>query len=265
MLDSELKTAIEAAKEAGRILRSMSGKAAIGYKGEVNLVTEADRASEKSIISLIRKRFPGDEILAEETGSHKTGSKRKWLIDPLDGTTNYAHGFPFWAISIALEIEGKVVLGIVYDPSRDELFTARKGEGAFLNERRISVSQEKELGKSLLTTGFPYNIRETTNDNLDNFARFCKKARAVRRPGSVALDLSYLACGRFDGYWELSISPWDVAAGILILEEAGGMVSDFSGKKLDIYKEKDILATNGKIHNQMMEVLKQPNSQAWHS
>lgn len=259
------KTAIEAALNSGEILSKHREKVKhISYKDEVNLVTDVDKISEEAILGIIRKNFPDHAILTEESKefipeNKKTKSIYEWIIDPLDGTTNYAHGLPIYCVSIALEENGKIILGVVYNPNLDELFVAEKGKGAFLScgktKRRISVSQTTQLSKSLLATGFPYDIRSSKINNLDHFANFYKKAQAVRRGGSAALDLCYLAMGRFDGFWELKLSPWDTAAGSLLVEEAGGKVTDFSGGPFNIYL-KEILATNGKIHKQMIEVLK---------
>ncbi len=256
-------TAIAAALKAGKLVLKHTGKVKkIGFKGDVNLVTDVDRLAEEIIVKTIRNKFPGHGILTEESKEEKTSSDFKWVIDPLDGTTNYAHDLPVYCISIALEKDGKIVLGVVYNPNLDELFVAEKGKGAYIYKGRdvsgskheISVSQESKLGKSLLATGFPYDIRTSKNNNLNHFANFYKKCQAVRRMGAAALDLAYLAMGRFDGFWELKLSPWDMAAGSLLITEAGGKVTDFSGGPFNIYL-KEILATNGKIHKQMVEVL----------
>ncbi len=250
------KIAIQSALKGGEILQGYRGKVKkIGYKGVVNLVTEADRLSEDAIIKIIQKNFPEHNILTEESKGYEKESDYKWIIDPLDGTTNYAHGFPVYCISIALEKGGEIILGVVYNPVLKELFVAEKNKGAFLNDKRICVSKTRELSKSLLATGFPYDIRESQINNLDHFKNFALTSQAIRRAGSAALDLCYLAKGIFDGFWELKLSPWDTAAGILMVKEAGGKVTNFSGNKFSIYA-KDILATNGKIHKQMIEVLK---------
>jgi len=265
LMEQFKKIAVEAALKGGEILHKHRGKVKnIGYKDEVNLVTEVDKISEEAILRIIKKNFPDHVILTEESeelifGNKKSKSIYKWVIDPLDGTTNYAHGLPIYCVSIGLEENGKIILGVVYNPNLDELFVAEKGKGAFLCcskiKRRISVSQSTQLSKSLLATGFPYDIRTSKINNLDHFANFYKKAQAVRRGGSAALDLCYLAMGRFDGFWELKLSPWDTAAGSLLVEEAGGKVTDFLGGPFNIYL-KEILASNGKIHQQMIEVLK---------
>ena len=250
------KTAIKSALKGSEILQGYRGKVKkIGYKGVVNLLTEADRLSEDRIIKIIQKNFPEHNILTEESKGYEKKSDYKWIIDPLDGTTNYAHGFPVYCISIALEKEGEIILGVVYNPVLKELFLAEKNKGAFLNDKRIYISKTRDLSKSLLATGFPYDIRESKVNNLGHFKNFALTSQAIRRAGSAALDLCYLAKGIFDGFWELKLSPWDTAAGILIVKEAGGKVTNFSGEKFSIYA-KDILATNGKIHNQMIQVLK---------
>jgi myo-inositol-1(or 4)-monophosphatase len=259
------KIAVEAALTGGEILSKHRGKVKnIGYKDEVNLVTEVDRISEEAILQIIKKSFPDHAILTEESeefipDGKKSKSIYKWVIDPLDGTTNYVHGLPIYCVSIALEENGKIIFGVVYNPNLDELFVAEKDKGAFLScgktKRRISVSQTTQLSKSLLATGFPYDIRTSKINNLNHFANFYKKAQAVRRGGSAVLDLCYLAMGRFDGFWELKLSPWDMAAGSLMVEEAGGKITDFLGGPFNIYS-KEILASNGKIHQEMIEVLK---------
>jgi len=251
----EYRCAKEIALAAGEILkRGSRRRQPIRLKGRVDLVTAIDLRSEEFIIKKLQRSFPHHSVLAEESGATSHLSPCRWIIDPLDGTTNYAHGYPAFCVSIGLEVEGKMVLGAVYDPIRDELFSAMRGKGAFLNRRRIHVSNQTKLSKSLLATGFPYDIAESKINNLDNFARMYKKAQAIRRGGSAALDICYLACGRFDGFWELKLHPWDVAAGLVIVEEAGGQVTTIEGKRYSIY-EKSILASNRKIHRQMRDVL----------
>ncbi len=247
--------AVKAAKEAGDILRENLGKIKrIDYKGRVSLVTDIDRKAEERIISLIKERYPSHDILTEERRIKEKGSQYKWIIDPLDGTTNYVHGYPRYCVSIALEKNGEVIKGVVYDPVPDELFLAEKGKGATLNGRRISVSKINKLDKSLLATGFPYDRRERADEYLRIYREFMVNSQGVRRDGAAALNLCYTANGRFDGFWEERLAPWDVAAGSLIVSEAGGRVTDFKGDKLDIY-EKEILASNGKIHREMGEIL----------
>ncbi len=249
-----MKLASEAARQAGEVLKEGLGKRKrIEYKGEINLVTEIDRRAERVIIRLIRASYPEHAILAEEGEGKEGRSGYKWIIDPLDGTTNYAHGYPCFCSSIALERNGEVILGVVYDPLRDELFSAEKGKGAYLNGKRISVSSIGRLIRSLLATGFTYDIKRDQR-NLKHFRNFILSSQAIRRDGSAALDLCYLGAGRFDGFWELKLSAWDVAAGALIVEEAGGRVTDFRGGKFSIYS-REILASNGRIHREMIRIL----------
>ena len=226
----------------------------IQYKGAVDLVTQFDTHAQDLIVKEIGHHYPHHGILSEENISKNADAPMKWIVDPLDGTTNFAHGLPIWSISIALEKEGTIVSGAVYDPARRESFAAESGQGALLNGSPINVSLIDDLDKALLVTGFPYDIRDSDDNNLDNFAAFAVHSQAVRRLGSAALDLCYVACGRFDGYWEKKLSPWDQAAGMLILQEAGGRISDFQGKPFSIYGN-EVLATNGMIHEQMMSIL----------
>jgi myo-inositol-1(or 4)-monophosphatase len=255
-MDELLEIAVAAAKEAGKIQMEYLGKDLdIAYKGEVNIVTKVDKLCERRIISLIQERYPDHDFLAEEERTSREHSKEyRWIIDPLDGTTNYAHSYRFFCTSIALEKGSEVILGVVYAPVTKELFHAEKGKGAFLNGERIKVSNIAELSKSLLCTGFPYDIRESKNNNIDYFNRLILKSQAVRRDGAAALDLCYVACGRFDGFWELKLQPWDVAAGSLIINEAGGVVTNFKNEELNIFKD-DIVASNGLIHDDIVNVL----------
>lgn len=257
MFEEIRKTAIKSAKEAGQIQMKHFGRVKeIEYKGEINLVTEVDKLCEKKIIEIIKDEYPNHNILAEEGNNcDENDSPYKWVIDPLDGTTNYAHGYPCFCVSIALEKAGEIVIGVVYNPVLDELFWAEKSKGAFLNGEKIQVSKTKELDKSLLVTGFPYDIRDNPDYNLNHFRNFIVHSQAVRRDGAAALDQCYVAMGRFDGFWESKLFPWDVAAGSLIIAEAGGKVTNFGGDNFSIYS-KEILATNGKIHKQMIKVLK---------
>jgi myo-inositol-1(or 4)-monophosphatase len=250
------RIAIEAAVQAGSFIKSHIGKAkTIGYKGEINLVTDVDRKAEKRIIRHLKKHTPSFDILAEESSGKCGNGDCRWVIDPLDGTTNFAHGFPFFCVSIALEEKGRPILGVVYDPMRDELFRAERGHGAFLNKKKMRVSQTAKLKNALLATGFAYDFKKARKSNVENFVHFIVAARAIRRAGSAALDLCYVACGRFDGFWELDLYPWDTAAGRLIVEEAGGTVSRLRGSAYSHY-DKEILASNGKIHNAMITVLR---------
>jgi len=250
-----LNFAIRVAKDAGRLLRDRVGtRIDLHHKGSINLVTDVDLASENLIRETISTYYPKHEILAEEGGLSESGSEYRWIVDPLDGTTNYAHGYPMFCVSIALECNGVVVVGVVYDPMRDELFSAERGGGATLNNRPIRVSTIPELMQGLLSTGFPYDIKTSKLTNLDHWANFAMNAQALRRDGAAALDLCYVACGRFDGFWELNLSPWDTAAGALIVEEAGGRLTNFTGGNFSNY-EPQIVASNGLIHDRMIEVL----------
>lgn len=239
---------------AGRILREHRGqRLKIDYKGEIDLVTEVDRASEAYMRARIAETYPAHEILGEEEGLSGSGSAYRWLLDPVDGTTNYAHDFPYYCVSVGLEFEGTIIAGAVYNPVLDELFSAARQEGATLNGQAIRVSRIDELKRSLLTTGFPYSVVQE-NHNLKHFANFLHRCQAVRRAGSAALDLCNVACGRYDGFWETGLSPWDVAAGSLIVEEAGGRMSDYGDEPFDPYA-KELLATNGLLHAAMRAVL----------
>jgi myo-inositol-1(or 4)-monophosphatase len=252
-----LNFAIETAREAGQILLERFGrKITITKKGDINLVTEADLASEKLIIERIRSHYPKHAILAEESGASALNgeSEWKWIIDPLDGTTNYAHGYPCFCVTVALEHKGEIIVGVTFDPTRDELFAAEKGNGATLNGRQIRVSATESLSDALLVTGFPYDARERENF-ARHFTDFTYKSRGIRRDGSAAIDMAYVACGRFDGFWEEGLHAWDVAAGVLLIEEAGGRVSYYDDSKFSIYKP-PICANNKLIHAEMLEVLK---------
>ena len=258
MSESERRVAIDVARAAGDLLRrELDGPRRIEYKGApTNLVTEMDARAEALIVDALLAAFPDDAILAEERGAQRGRSGRRWLIDPLDGTTNYAHGLPAYGVSIALETNGRVVLGVVYDPSHDELYVAERGRGAFCNERRLSVSTTTSLDESLLTTGSPYDIRVNPDNNLKEYAVFATRSRAVRRLGSAVIDLAWLACGRYDGFWALRLGPWDVAAGGLLVEEAGGRLTSITGGPLDL-ETPTLVASNGHIHAAMLAVLKE--------
>jgi myo-inositol-1(or 4)-monophosphatase len=251
-----LQTAMDLSRAAGDILNFYASREKlVEFKGHANLVTIADKKSEELIIGGILGRYPTHSILAEESGATQPGAPVNWIIDPVDGTTNYAHGYPFYCVSIAVEEHGEVTCGVVYDPVRDEIFSAARGAGAFCNGERLQVSEVDRLSQALLITGFPYNFRERLDTVIDQFRRFMIASQAVRRGGSAALDLCYVAAGRLDGFWELNLQPWDTAAGRIILEEAGGHVTDFGGKAFSIY-QKEILATNGRVHEEMLAVLK---------
>lgn len=253
-----IQTALEAAHDAGKILLQHLGTVRhveIKDNQAFNLVTEADKASEARIVEIIRRKYPKHGILAEEGGGSETDSPYKWLIDPLDGTTNFAHGLPLFSISIALEYEGHVIAGCVYDPVRGEMFHAEAGGGAFLNNRPIRVSEVSHLSKALLVTGFPYNVQENPDSCHERFISFLMHAQAVRRLGSAALDAAYVASGRMDGFWEVALQPWDKAAGQILIVEAGGRVTDFDGGMHDLYRPQ-FLGSNGQIHSQMIDVLR---------
>ena len=252
-----IKTTLLKATEAGakELQRFFNSDFKITNKDGINNpVTEADLASEKAILEVIKKDFPNHFILSEEAGEIKMDSEYKWIIDPIDGTINFSNGIPICCVSIGLEHAGKLVMGAVYNPLMDEFFFAQKGFGASLNDKKISVSKKSDLSKSCLVTGFPYKYLDTENSPLEVFERFIRKGIAVRRLGSAALDLCWTAAGRFDGFYEHSIKAWDNAAGIIILEEAGGKVTGFDGKAHSIYQP-DILATNGLLHEEMKNII----------
>lgn len=255
MWKNELKAAKEAAMAAGEILRRLFGQVKhITQKGDIDLVTEADFQAEKTVIEIIRQYFPQDNILSEETGNHENPSDRTWLIDPLDGTTNFVHGFPFFAVSIGLEVDGKSVVGVIFNPFMNELFEAAKGLGAFLNNRSIEVSKTRNMKEALLATGFPYDIQEKHEEILNRLKKIIVKAQGVRRPGAAAIDMCYVAAGKLDGFWEQGLKPWDTAAGIVIVEEAGGKLSTFQGDRYTPY-QKTIVAANPFIHSAIIDVL----------
>jgi len=265
MYEEELKIAVNAARAAGQIAIALFGRVDnIIKKGEIDLVTEADIRAQKEIIDIIREAFPSDHILAEEGAeknlpSIKGGSLikqrgRLWLVDPLDGTTNFAHGFPFFAPSIALEDQGRLMVGVVYIPYMNELFHAVRGKGAYLNNRPLAVSKIDKMEEALVATGFPYDIHKRYRSVLDLFQRMITVAQGVRRPGSAAIDLCYVAAGRFDAFWEEALKPWDTAAGALIVEEAGGKVTTYEGGPYDPYKS-TIVASNSVLHPIMLEII----------
>jgi myo-inositol-1(or 4)-monophosphatase len=244
------------ARQAGRILSTGYEKDhQVDYKGTIDLVTEIDHASEKFLLEEIHRQFPGHDFLAEESGASGRETEHLWIIDPLDGTVNYAHGVPLFCVSIAYAYRGEVKLGAVYEPLRDELYSAERGQGARLNGRPLQVSKTSELIQSLLVTGFAYDIGQNPLDNLDNFVKFSKVSRGVRRLGSAAIDLCYVAAGRLDGYWELSIKPWDIAAGGLIAEEAGARVTKANGEALYLRPPQSVLAANPVLHRKILENL----------
>jgi myo-inositol-1(or 4)-monophosphatase len=248
--------------EAGALIREFYEKGvATEYKGEADIVTEADRASEQLIVERLHSRFPTHGVFGEEGSRNQMDSEYRWYIDPVDGTTNFAHGYPVFCVSIGLEHrpkglapdrDGQIVAGIIYDPTRNELFVTEKGKGAYLNGRRIQVSRTATLSESLLATGFPSRKRHQ-NPNIHFYQEITLRSHGVRRAGSAALDLSYVACGRFDGYWEFNLNPWDVAAGALLVTEAGGTITYFDGSPFKL-ESKQILASNGLIHKELMTV-----------
>ncbi len=252
---SFLTTAIDSVRRAGQLQReAFGGTFRIDKKGTIDLVTEVDVAVERMIRALIAERHPTHAVLGEELGGPSTPGAAIWLCDPIDGTTNFAHGLPVFCSSIALEVDGELEVGAVYDPMRDELFTASRGGGAFLNGARLTVSRAATLIDALLVTGFPYSMQQKLEEMVALFARFLSESRAVRRLGSAALDLCYVAAGRFDGFWEEGLNAWDIAAGVLLVQEAGGRVTDLSGNPLDLRRGR-ILATNGLLHDEMARLI----------
>jgi myo-inositol-1(or 4)-monophosphatase len=252
-MNSYLEVALEAAREGGRILLSEFDRPVkISYKGEVDIVTQADRRSEEAVVTLLRTHFPKHAIVAEEGGGHAAESPFRWIVDPLDGTTNYAHGYPCFAVSIGLEEAGELIVGVVFQPVTQEMFTAVKGEGAYLNQKPIHVSGVDRLATSLLCTGFP-SAKRSHSPNIHYYWDFNMRSHGVRRDGSAAMDLASVACGRFDGFWEFGLHPWDTAAGTLLVREAGGTVTTFSGQP---YRpgDRETLASNGHIHDELRQV-----------
>jgi myo-inositol-1(or 4)-monophosphatase len=252
-----LEAAREVAREAGELLRrDYYRRGAISFKGEIDLVTETDTASQTLIHTYLSGRFPKHDFMAEEGLRALSGAEFRWVIDPLDGTTNFAHRFPWFCVSIGLEHRGAPVCGVVLNPMTGELFSAEVGGGAFLNGEPIRVSTIPDLGRSLVATGFPYDIRESRT-NMAAHDRFLLAAQAVRRCGAAALDLCYVACGRFEGFWEMKLKPWDTAAGAIVVIEAGGRMTDFAGRPVDIYHP-EVCASNGLVHDAMLGVLGEP-------
>jgi myo-inositol-1(or 4)-monophosphatase len=251
--------AIDAARDAGKILRDHYGKVQnVRFKGEVDIVTEVDEMSERLISDRIHQHFPDHLILGEESGTSRSpdhDSRYRWIIDPLDGTTNFAHAYPFFCVSIGFEVDGVARLGVVYAPTLDELFIAERGNGAFLNGERIAVSSTDGLIRSLVATGFNYD-RTLARENLKHWERFLLRTQALRRDGSSALNLCYVAAGRFDGYWEIGLKPWDLAAGRLMVDEAGGQVTNFAGESHRL-TDRSLVSSNGTLHGAMLAVLNQ--------
>jgi myo-inositol-1(or 4)-monophosphatase len=255
-VERELDAAIAIAREAGALLKEHFGREQqIDYKGRINLVTEMDRRSERLIIGRLNDAFPGDDVLAEEGGGDRRGSERLWIVDPLDGTTNYAHEYPVWSVSIALQQMGEMKLGVVYNPLLDDMYAARSGGGAMLNGRARRVTTVDSLDRAMLGTGFSYDLGgDNEQNNIGPFSRFLLRAQAVRRAGSAALAIAKVGVGRSDGFWESGLQPWDMAAGMLIVEEGGGTTTDYNGGRPAIEGRK-LVATNGRIHGAMLETL----------
>ncbi|MCW8849714.1 MAG: inositol monophosphatase [Melioribacteraceae bacterium] len=252
-----INNVINIAKEAGEIIREgFSNSISIEYKTDVsNLVTNIDKAAEKIITDYIQKQYPLHSIRAEESGNNKKSSEYTWVIDPIDGTTNFAHKLPLFSVSIGIQKNGETIIGVIYDVMRDAIYSAEKGSGAYQNDKKINVNDNSDLAKSLLVTGFAYDREDEYIEAIRIFGVFLNKARAVRRLGSAAIDFCYVAAGVFDGFWEANLSPWDVCAGLLLVEEAGGKTSDFDGNKIKIYSD-SFLATNGKVHDDMLKVIR---------
>ncbi len=257
--DAVLQTALSIAHEAGEVVRAAFPRTALvhtGFKGAVNPVTETDTAAEELIVARLRAAFPAHRVLAEEGGGAdwRTPGPPIWLIDPLDGTNNFSHGFPHVAISLGLVVEGQPVVGVAYDPLREETFAARAGGGATLNGQPIRVSTVERLERAFLATGFPYDRRTAEDNNVERLDHFLRRSLGVRRAGAAVLDLAYVAAGRFDGFWEIRLKPWDVAAGVLLVREAGGQVTDFAGEP-DCLSGEYVVASNGRIHADMLRVI----------
>ncbi len=253
-MENYLGVAVEVAREAGSLLAQLSKQPVeISYKQKSDLVTQADRRSEALIIDRLHRHFPRHAVVAEEGGGQQTDSEYCWYVDPLDGTTNFAHGFPMYCVSLALAFRGEVIVGVVYDPNREELFTAERGSGAFLNDQRISVSKTANLSESLLATGFP-PFAFNNDLNIQFFFELTHRSHGIRRAGSAALDLCSVAAGRFEGFWELKLNPWDKAAGSLLVTEAGGKLSNLAGGPFDLQID-EIVASNGLVHDSILQVL----------
>ena len=251
-----LETAKVLAREAGDLIRrSGSSQGRVDYKGRADLVTDIDRQAEEIILRGIRKAYPEHAVLAEESGENEVQSDFRWVIDPIDGTTNFVHGYPFFCVSIAVQFRQETIAAVVFDPMHDELFSAFRGEGAFLNEKPLAVSATNELSKALVATGFPCRLGERWRHSMNLFEAFYLDSHGVRRDGAAALDLCYVAAGRFDGFWEYELQPWDVAAGLLIVREAGGQTTDFQERPSGI-DDRQVLASNGRIHGEMLQVIR---------
>ena len=250
---SYLETAIDIARESGALLATyFERRVAFELKGDFDLVTEADRASERLIVERLRSHFPNHSIVAEEGGGHEGKSRYRWYVDPLDGTTNFAHGYPIYNVTMGLEHDGEMLVGVVFDPSRQEMFSAERGAGAYLNNRRIRVSAVKRLEDSLVSTGFPSRKRHL-NVNIHFYHQMAMATHGVRRGGSAAIDLAYVACGRLEAFWEFGLQPWDMAAGTLLVTEAGGRCSDMKGGPHDMHSP-HLLTDNGTIHQETLDL-----------
>jgi myo-inositol-1(or 4)-monophosphatase len=253
-MQSYLETAVDIAREAGALLAHyFERRVGFELKGDFDLVTVADRASEKLVLERLRSHFPSHSIMAEESGSHQGSSEYRWFVDPLDGTTNFAHGFPMFNVTLGLERAGEMIAGVIYDPVRQEMFSAERGAGAYLNHRRIRVSAPTRLADTLACTGFPSRKRHL-NVNIHFYHQMAMATHGVRRTGTAALDLAYVSCGRLDVFWEFGLNPWDQAAGALIVAEAGGAVSDMNGGKHSVTDSPHLLADNGHVHGQVLEL-----------
>ena len=260
-MENHLDIAVEIAREAGSLLaRLFKGPQEISYKRPSDLVTEADRRSEALIVERLHRHFPGHAVVGEEGGGQRIASDYCWYVDPLDGTTNFAHGFPVFCVTLGLAYRGEVIAGVVYDPTRDELFTAERGAGAYLDSQRIHVSHTASLSESLLATGFP-PFASNHDLNIQFYFRFTLLSHGIRRAGSAALDLCTVAAGRFEGFWELKLNPWDKAAGSLLVTEAGGRVTDLTGRSFSLQGD-EIFASNGLIHDEMLPVFAEILAQA---
>src|SRR3984885_2787083 len=252
-MNSYLEVAIETAREAGAILLAEFDRPVkISYKGEVDIVTQADKLAGQAIVSRLRSHLPKHAILAEEGGGKEGESPFRWHVDTLDGTTNFAHGCPCFAVSLGLEEAGELIAGVIFQPVSGELFTAAKGEGAYLNQKKIHVSPIEKLATSLLATGFP-SVKRSSNSNIHYYWDFTMRSHGVRRDGSAAMDLAAVACGRFEGFWEFGLHSWDTAAGMLLVREAGGTVTRFDGQPYRL-GDRELLASNGRVHEEMKEV-----------
>lgn len=252
-MPSYLETAIDIARESGALLSTYFEKrVAFELKGDFDLVTEADRASERLVVERLRSHFPSHSIVAEEGGGHKGSSGYCWYVDPVDGTTNFAHGFPIWNVTMGLEHEGEMLVGVTFDPNRQEMFTAERGAGSYMNNRRIRVSSVKRLADSLVSTGFPSRKRHL-NVNIHFYHQMAMATHGVRRGGSAAIDLAWTACGRLDAFWEFGLNPWDMAAGVLLVTEAGGRCSDMKGGAHTL-RSPHLLVDNGAIHEETLEL-----------